>query len=199
MKKSKKFYVVGYSFGSVIALHLVKYLEDRGYSGKLVIIDGSPEFLGHLARGHTAGGKVDDTLIHSVLMTTISKLMFPNENSAELFKLFMSIPTMDRRVDKFFDIAKGEIVYSENYFRTLILAVFNRIKMVLVEFVFPEKLKTQITLIRPTEMSVLEIAEDYDLSLYTEHPVDVHFVEGNHLTILDNRKTAELLNEMYPN
>lgn len=37
--------IVGYSYGSLIALELARRLEKRGLSGRLVLIDGAPEYL----------------------------------------------------------------------------------------------------------------------------------------------------------
>lgn len=44
-EEQRSFNLVGYSYGSLIALELVKRLEKRGLSGKLVLIDGAPKFL----------------------------------------------------------------------------------------------------------------------------------------------------------
>lgn len=44
-EEQRGFALVGYSYGSLIALELVKRLEKRGLSGRLVLIDGAPKFL----------------------------------------------------------------------------------------------------------------------------------------------------------
>jgi len=35
--------MVGYSFGSIIAIELTRRLETRNFKGRLVLIDGAPE------------------------------------------------------------------------------------------------------------------------------------------------------------
>lgn len=41
----EEFHVIGYSFGGLVALELVKLLEKEGRKGRLWLIDSSPEFL----------------------------------------------------------------------------------------------------------------------------------------------------------
>lgn len=44
-KDRRNFVVVGYSYGSLIALEMVNRLEKMGLSGRLFLIDGSPEIM----------------------------------------------------------------------------------------------------------------------------------------------------------
>lgn len=43
MKDGKDFVMVGYSFGSIIAIELARRLETMKFKGRLVLIDGAPE------------------------------------------------------------------------------------------------------------------------------------------------------------
>jgi len=43
MKDQKEFLIVGYSFGSLIAIELVRLLETNNFSGRLILIDGAPD------------------------------------------------------------------------------------------------------------------------------------------------------------
>lgn len=36
--------IIGYSFGALVAIELVRKLEALGFNGKLILIDGSPDF-----------------------------------------------------------------------------------------------------------------------------------------------------------
>lgn len=44
-EEQRGFALVGYSYGSLIALELARRLEKRGLSGRLVLIDGAPELM----------------------------------------------------------------------------------------------------------------------------------------------------------
>lgn len=43
MKDQKEFLIVGYSFGSLIAIELARLLEANNFSGQLILIDGAPD------------------------------------------------------------------------------------------------------------------------------------------------------------
>ena len=43
MKDQKEFLIVGYSFGSLIAIELARLLEANDFSGWLILIDGAPD------------------------------------------------------------------------------------------------------------------------------------------------------------
>lgn len=43
MSTSKTFLVVGYSLGATVTLELVASLEQDGYVGKVILLDGGPE------------------------------------------------------------------------------------------------------------------------------------------------------------
>lgn len=56
------------------------------------------------------------------------------------------------------------------------------------------KLRAKVKLLKPTQATVTGLSEDYNLSEYFEKPIDVQTLEGNHITILDNEKVAEVIN-----
>jgi len=43
MKNRKEFLIVGYSFGSLIAIELARFLEAENFTGRLILIDGAPD------------------------------------------------------------------------------------------------------------------------------------------------------------
>lgn len=43
MKDSTEFILVGYSYGSLIAIELARLLESKSFTGRLILIDGSPD------------------------------------------------------------------------------------------------------------------------------------------------------------
>ena len=43
MKNQREFLIVAYSFGSLIAIELVRLLEAKNFSGRLILIDGAPD------------------------------------------------------------------------------------------------------------------------------------------------------------
>lgn len=45
MKDSAEFVVVGHSYGSLIAIELVRLLESMNLKGRLILIDGAPDMM----------------------------------------------------------------------------------------------------------------------------------------------------------
>lgn len=197
-KNAKSFYLIGYSFGSMITLQLARIFEESGMKGKLVLIDGAPLFLKKLSIDHFKTDFSDET-IQTMLIANSIQTVF-HENDGEILKLVLSKPTWDSRLDKLTEFTKEHNLYSDLYLRSILNALVNRIKLVLnlnIESFKPLK-HTLITLIRPTEASVIDIDEDYGTNKLSEHKINMKFVEGNHITMLENHKLTGLINDLNP-
>lgn len=201
-KKQEFFYLVGYSFGSYITLELARLFEEDGMKGHILLIDGAPSFLKQLSVA-TLGPAQDitDNAIQMMLINVICSKVFPNDNPEEIFMTLAELKTWPDKVNRLVEFGiKANIEYSENYLREMLDALFNRLKLVFTyEHDKNVKLKSSITLVRPTEVAVVDIEEDYELSKVTEGAVNMKFIEGNHTTMLDNAKLAEIINDSDPN
>ncbi|KAJ6625428.1 Fatty acid synthase [Pseudolycoriella hygida] len=192
------FYLVGYSFGSFITLELARILEDSGMTGNVVLIDGAPVFLKQLSYGHISS-EVTDESIQLMLIIAIIQIIFPTENPEELSSKIKECPTWEAKLDKLVQFVKSQVEFSEEYIRSITKAVYNRLKIVFeFDTTHVKKIKSPITLIRPTEVAFTEIEEDYELSRFTEMPVTLKFIEGNHSSMLDNIKLADIVNQCDP-
>jgi fatty acid synthase, animal type len=191
------FYLVGYSFGAFVTLELARALEAMGKRGEVVLIDGAPPFLKKLSVDQMTEDYTDES-IQIVIMAGIIRMIFPEDNT-EIIRIIATCPTWDERVTKLIEFSKEQNIYSEQYVSNMMKALFLRIKIALeADIVNVVPLQSAITLIRPTEVSVIDIDEDYGLSKYTEHPINLKFIEGNHLTMLENPKLGQIINEMDP-
>lgn len=59
-----------------------------------------------------------------------------------------------------------------------------------------KKLRSPIKLFKPTKQLMDDIAQDYELSTFTESPVEVSVFEGNHITLLRSTQVAQAINEL---
>ncbi|XP_055326066.1 fatty acid synthase-like [Sitodiplosis mosellana] len=199
-----EYYIVGHSFGTYIAMKIASMLEKRGKVGHVILIDGSPTHLFRLAQG---------------LRRTVQTGDPENDLIMVLFAHFCSTDMLDSFAKKLATcnslLAKIELIcefvssefktnYSKQYLYNITGAILNRLKLVMNlnfekdEFagVIDAKLKSSITLVRPTLASFTDIVEDYDLHKYTEQRVNVKYVDGNHLTVLENTELTNILNEI---
>lgn len=201
-KKQEFFYFVGYSFGSYITLELARLFEQDGMKGHIVLIDGAPKFLKQLSIATLGTAQeITDNAIQLMLINVICFKVFPNENPDEIFMTLCELKTWPEKINRLVEFGiKANVEYSEQYLRDMLDALFIRLKMVFTyEHDSNVKLKSSITLVRPTEVAVVDIDEDYELSKITEGSVSLKFVEGNHTTMLDNDKLSDIINDVDPN
>lgn len=200
--KQEFFYLVGYSFGSFITLEIARLLEEAGMKGHVLLVDGAPVFLKQLSFA-TLGTteNVSDAAIQTLLIHAICLQIFPENNPDELFLAVLEQKTWSEQIDRLVEFGvKANIEYSEQYMRSMVYAMFARLKLVF-EFDTEKvnKIQSSITLVRPTEVSVVDIDEDYELSKYTNGTISLKFIEGNHTTMLDNEKLWRIINDSDPN
>lgn len=180
--------VVGYSFGSLIALKISNILEKLEKSGKVLMIDGSPKFLKQISLGFLPQNFTEVDLQQIVLKHSIS-LCFPKDDG-KIFRSILNQKSWENQLECFKKLLENEKIYSADFGVKMLNALVNRIeiaaKLDLKEFCVLQK--TQIKLIRASESSLLNIEEDFWLGKHSKHPVKVEIIHGNHATILENPK-----------
>lgn len=196
-KEKENFYLVGYSYGALITLELAKMLEDLGLRGQVVLIDGAPTFLKKLVVDQMPTTYSDEA-VQNVLISGIMRTVFPEEK-IDVMQIMANNPTWEQRIDKVLELAMDQYLYSTDYLRTMAYCLFQRIKMVInYKTELNHKLKSPITLVRPTEISIVDVDEDYGVHKLTKGTTNVKYVEGNHLTMLESSKLVQIINELDP-
>lgn len=201
-RKMEFFYLVGYSFGSLVTMEIAHALEEMGMKGHVLLIDGSPLWLKQLGYAHIGGTqKVSDEMVQAILLMAIVNLVFSEDNPEEIIATFVDFKTWTDKVNHLVDYGlKSNLKYSENYLRKMVFSLYSRLRLIFdFDINAVQKLKSSITLVRPTEVAVVDIDEDYELSKLTEGTVQLKFVEGNHATMLDNPQLAQIINDSDPN
>lgn len=196
-KDKENFYLVGYSFGALITIELAKLLEELGLRGQIVLIDGAPTFLKKLVVDQMPTAYTDEA-VQNVLISGIMRTVYPEEK-VDVLQIMTSYPTWESRVEKVIELASDQYLYSTDYLRTMSNCLFQRIKMVIDYKVDPSRvLKSPVTLVRPTEISIVDVDADYGVHKLTSGTTSVKFVEGNHLTMLENPKLIQIINDLDP-
>lgn len=190
------FYLIGYSFGSLITLKLAKILEHKGFKGQILLIDGAPLFVNRLAAEQLSIESTDEFL-QTILLSTIVPTVFPQDNG-EFTKSVLLCTTWESRINKLIELSKNQKLYSDNYIREMSIALFNRIRIIISLDLnsFEQLNNTPISFVRPSQASVVDIDEDYGLSKYSTEKINVKYVEGNHMSILENSKLTDLINKL---
>lgn len=189
--------MIGYSFGTLLSFEFVRALESKGISGSVILIDGSPAFLKRICYGNVPNRYDDKNAIENAIFHYVIHNIFPTENTVNIVKKLVDCKNVTEKIKTLIDYGKTETKYSGKYLEMMIPAFYNRLQMVAnIDINNFKKIKNPITLIRPTEMSVTDIAEDYELSKFTDANVQLKFIEGNHTTMIENLELVQIINDI---
>ncbi|XP_070148748.1 fatty acid synthase-like [Polyergus mexicanus] len=194
MKNHKEFLIVGYSFGSLIAIELARLLEAKNFSGRLILIDGAPDQMKFLIEKHFYYTS-EQELQNSILLHIIKfHLNFNNDmlvvelnkcNSWEE-KLEFLTAYFSEEINVL-TIENQKLLCSTFYDHIIAIQNYNITSL--------PRLKSSIILLKPTLTPVTFAEEDYGLHKITESAVEIHYVEGTHITMMENDKIASFINE----
>lgn len=195
------FYLVGYSYGTSIAIECARILESYGKKGLVLCIDGSPTLLKKMIQNFVKSKDVTEEKIQLELTANIMQAVFPEENLDNIRNKMEQMKTWESKLEKLVEFIKwSQIEMETEYFVSLCSGIYNRAlaahRIQTDNFV---KIKSPIVLVRPIHAIVSDIDEDYELARYTEGLVTLKFIDGDHQSILENPKLIEVINEMNPN
>ncbi|XP_044017899.1 fatty acid synthase-like [Aphidius gifuensis] len=192
-KGRRNFVVVGYSFGSLIAIEIVRLLEAEGLTGKLILIDGSPDLM-HAIKNEQMTASNDDELQTNVLVG-IMDIIKPSY-SGELYQNLQKCITWEQKLNIFIErISSESIQITEEQQRNICFSVYNRL-LAIENYdisIYPP-LRSTIILLKPSMPTLKNISQDYGLSKVSHEKIEIHIINGNHVTILDDSKVATAIN-----
>jgi fatty acid synthase len=193
--KCSNFFLVGYSFGSILALKLAKFLESHGKSGNVMMIDGSPNFMHRISTMLISDDNNDDFIKQLIIMTVI-KILF-RDRAQEVSTKVLSQKNVHDQVETFLDLAQHEREYSVDYGRKMLTGLFNRLKMLRNMNVdsFPVLQKSKLSFVKASVSSLNDFDEDYGLKNYVHNnDIEMNVLDGDHVTVLNNIKLIDLIN-----
>ncbi|XP_018312237.1 fatty acid synthase [Mycetomoellerius zeteki] len=191
----KDFVMVGYSFGSLIAIEITRRLEAMNFKGRLVLIDGAPELIQTIFKSVLSD--FDDVNFQINILISIMEIYSEGSSQKILMKL-MKCDNWDERFNIFAN--QFSIIYtylSLANLKTLCTTIYKHL-CALREY-DPSTLppiKSPITLLKcaSSPFNIPTMEEDYGLHKVTQDVVKVHCIEGDHMTILKNEKVATTIN-----
>ncbi|PZC70358.1 hypothetical protein B5X24_HaOG202556, partial [Helicoverpa armigera] len=189
------FWLLGYSFGSLLILELASRLESEGFKGTVFCLDGAPDFLYALLT-MTITFKNDLQLQNSLLCHTVDIVAPNNDITKTLMEKLNEIESYEERVELTIKMSPVQSKYSNKFIANIARACYERLKVVLdfnpKNF---KKLQSPVVLLRPKENPpYVVVEENYGLDKYTENTVTVHYLEGNHISIIENKDCANIIN-----
>lgn len=193
------FILIGYSYGAMMTLKLAKTLEEMGKTGKVIIIDGSPELLKRLVTEIPVESENFDESIQKLLLHQAFKLILPTDASGRLAQVVIQ-KGWEAKLQKIDELYNDFKLYKKDYVLKSLSALFNRIKLLLemdLKYFRPLD-STPLTLLKPTETSLATINADYGLGIYSPaNEISIHVMNGNHVTIMENVDLPNAINNAF--
>ncbi|XP_018375579.1 PREDICTED: fatty acid synthase-like [Trachymyrmex cornetzi] len=194
----KDFIIVGYSFGSIIAIEVTRKLEVMNFKGRLVLIDGAPEPLQTMLKFFESD--FDDANFQIDILTNILEIYSAGSSQKILMEL-KKCESWDKRFNIFakqFSVIHTYLSLSN--LKTLCTTIYKHLSALREYDPFTLlPIKSPITLVKCTSsFNIPMIEEDYGLYKVTQGVVKVHYIEGDHVTILKNKKVAAAINGELP-
>ncbi|KAJ8668386.1 hypothetical protein QAD02_010049 [Eretmocerus hayati] len=191
----KGFVLIGYDFGSLLAIEIARFFEQMGLQGKLILIDGAPLYSKRLVATNNQNLPNDD-LQNQFSSSLIS--LSPLENLSQLEESLKDISEWEDKLQTYLNLHSDiKMSVPIDTGKNCIEAMYNRFKAVMeYEFDSSSKLRGPITLIKPTIPSIQFDNEDYGLSQVTEGQISILYADGDHVTMLEDEKIAAVINQI---
>ncbi|CAL1678644.1 unnamed protein product [Lasius platythorax] len=193
MTSQKEFLIVGYSFGSLIAIELARLLEDKNFFGRLILIDGTPDLMKFLIEKFLNHSSEQE--LQNDILLRFRKMYLESDN--EMFALELKkCNTWEEKLKVLTHFSKEINVLTVENQKFLCSTIYDHIIAVQDYNISSlPRLKSSVILLKPTLTPITFGEEDYGLHKVTENAVQIHYVEGTHITMMDNDKIASFINE----
>ncbi|XP_011313294.1 fatty acid synthase [Fopius arisanus] len=192
-RETRHFIIVGYSYGSLIAIELMRQLEAKDFSGKLILIDGAPLYMKSIKDQHLRADN-DEELQTNVLIGMADAAL--SEGSIALLADLKKCKSWDEKLNVFMERTQTDTLeISVEQRRNICTCIYNRLLALdHYDISSDAPLKSPITLLKPTQEALKNLPVDYDLRKVTREKVLCRILEGNHLTIIDNPEVTDIIN-----
>ncbi|KAJ8720391.1 hypothetical protein PYW07_012434 [Mythimna separata] len=192
-ESKSKFYLLGYSFGVNIALEVAALLEKEGHSGVVYCLDSSPDALKIQLNSHL--GELTDSELQNVVLEHLYQLM-TGGSSEELTQNLKQIKEWQTKVDFCLYTMRKLGNYSKQYTQSILESAYRRI--ILARNYEPNfKLNSEVVLIKGlAHPKSKKLSEDYNLSKYTNNPVQVFNIESDHTSAPYDCRVSNIVNKM---
>ncbi|KAG5886386.1 hypothetical protein JTB14_033597 [Gonioctena quinquepunctata] len=180
LTKEKPFCIIAHSYGVCVGLEAVAILESKGYTGTLIMIDGTPEIFIDMICSFP-----DEVVFESFLMSEIIGSYSKNVSLSDIMPKLMEHASTEERIEYVSDILNDELPFSREFIKTFLRGLIKRFKA-LRTYKPPSDIRSKILLLKSGEESTKNVVPDWGLSkLFGKH-IEVFTFEGDHLSILEN-------------
>ncbi|KAI4502501.1 hypothetical protein M0802_002413 [Mischocyttarus mexicanus] len=153
LKNQQDFTIVGYSFGSLIAIEIVRILESKGFNGKLIIIDGGPLAMKLMVKQQLYASTLKE--LENNILLNFSET-FDSDTIEKIANKLDGLNTWEEKQNMFISNMPNEYkkLFNEEEISNAITSYYLRLKSVQDYNLEPTQiLKSPITLCKPNNMA----------------------------------------------
>lgn len=188
--------MIAYSFGSYVALLLAEKLEKLGKTGQITFIDGAPGLMKAMVLENFKGQIDDECIRNSVLAHIINNVV--KDASEDFGPNFFKEPKWSVKTAMLANVLNFTRKHAKDESTAVMNALVNRIKMIIcTQNIITSLNTTTSTLIKPSTPSATSISENYAIDENFKKKPSVEYLDGDHLTILENPKLIEVMNRLH--
>ncbi|KAK4877916.1 hypothetical protein RN001_010422 [Aquatica leii] len=193
--EQQPFYIVAYSYGCIIGLHLVSLLEARGQKGVVVLIDGALEMFREVVEQQYPGSD-SKPVLETIILANLMQLYLPVDVVTAHKETLVKFETLEERVNYTVGLAPNEVPHSKEYQERVCYKSCFRMSTLFTYQPNFDKIQSPVILFKPSQPSLENFDEDYRIQKYCENTIEIRVAEGNHLTILKNLDLANIVNNL---
>lgn len=161
------------------------------------MIDGSPDLVKSLGAIYFPPHFTEEDL-QNFLMKALVEVTFPDRISNFVTRL-LAEETFEKKFDYFTSTLRETNCHSSEFIKEMFFSLLTRIK-IMQDLGDYEELtvllnKTKLTLVKPIVPTVKSLSDDFGLQAFTSSEIEIHEIEGNHKSILENAEMVKILND----
>ncbi|XP_047538456.1 fatty acid synthase-like [Vanessa atalanta] len=175
MELNKKFYLLGYENGVFIALKMAALLEERGWTGTVFCIGGSPDEICKIINNKLQEYDTDEALQVAVIEHMFT--LMTGADTKQLDCLLSNAMTWQEKVECCVKNLRGRVGYSYQFTRELIETTYSRVVQLRGYSAEPRAIQSQLVSMRSKSASDHQTSTDSSLQSYSKIPVieyDLH-------------------------
>ncbi len=189
---NEEFILVGYSFGSVLALKICELLESMGRQGKLILIDGSPNAIRSNVTVSLNDEPTDEDL-QNYIFEEFARSRY-GASEIDILRNVFSHTTWTGRIEEYVKYIKDEQV--KKFVRMNFDSLFTRLKMVVHEdFHCQISENVTVVLIKPSNTLSI-IGQDYGLGEYCRGGIRIETVPEDYSTVIESRDIVDIIESL---
>ncbi|XP_020298388.1 fatty acid synthase-like [Pseudomyrmex gracilis] len=190
---STEFVIGAYSYGSLIAIEIVKQLEAKNFRGRLILIDGAPKYLQIVQETlFPFTNSQEFQILVLKQMTDVFNIPVSELNISEISKYV----TWEEKLNIFIKNLKSEITntISSDSIKIFCTTIYKHL-IAVQEYDTSSliSIRSPIILLKATNPLLPSVEEDYGLNKISKN-VQIHYVDSNHISIINTEQVAAAIN-----